>query len=415
MTTAPASLAGADWLASAPVRAIFAALDTGGDETRVIGGAVRNALMGRPVADFDFATTATPDVVAQRATAAGIKAVPTGIEHGTLTLVVDGKGHEVTTLREDIATDGRRAVVRFGRDWTADAERRDFTVNALSVDATGKIYDPLGGYGDILARRIRFIGDPDRRIAEDYLRILRLFRFHAEYGEGDIDRAGLLAAIRGRPGLAGLSAERIGQEMRRLVVAPRALDSAVLMQDAGILTPVLAGVGYLGALRRLIAFEATLGIAPDPARRFAALGARIEEDVLRLAERLRLPNALRDRMAAAIAAAGIIRLPLAEDAARRLLYRLGPVAWCDGLALAVSWAAAEADDSAVGALFNLPERWQAPSFPLGGSDVIAGGAPRGPAVGTILASLEAWWVDNNFQPDSAALRARLQQMLAGAQ
>ncbi|MEO8668251.1 MAG: CCA tRNA nucleotidyltransferase [Bauldia sp.] len=417
MTTAPANLAGADWLASQPVRAIFAALDVEGDETRVIGGAVRNALMGVPVADvdIDFATTATPDKIAARATAAGIKAVPTGIEHGTVTLVAGGKGHQVTTLREDVETDGRHAVVRFGRDWTADAGRRDFTVNALSVDASGKIYDPLGGYGDLLARRIRFIGDADTRIAEDYLRILRLFRFHAEYGVGDIDRDGLMASIRGRGGLRELSAERIGQEMRRLAVAPRALDAATLMQDAGILPLVLAGVGYLGALRRLIAFEAVLGVPPDQTLRLAALGARIEEDVTRIAERLRLPNVQRDRMSAAVSAARLTRSPADDAASRRALYGLGSEAWCDGLALGVAWAAMSPDDPAAEQLHRLPERWPPPVFPLGGRDVIGSGSVRGPAVGAILKGLESWWIENDFRPDATALRQRLQQMLAGAQ
>jgi tRNA nucleotidyltransferase/poly(A) polymerase len=416
MTSAPTSLAGATWLASPAVRAIFAAIDRAGDEeTRVVGGAVRNALMDLAVVDVDFATTALPEKVAKRAAEAGIKVVPTGIDHGTLTLVIDGRGYEVTTLREDIVTDGRRAVVRFGRDWRADAERRDFTVNALSVGADGTIHDPLGGHPDIVARRIRFIGDPDRRIAEDFLRILRLFRFHAEYGAGEIDRDGLLAAIRGRAGLRGLSAERIGQEMRRLAAAPRALDSATQMQDAGILSVVLAGIAYLGALQCLVAFEAAAGIPRDPALRLAALGARIEEDVARIAERLRLSNAMRDRMTAAVAAARRIGLPIEDAAARRLLYRHGRQAWCDGLALAVAWGAAPAGDERAASLYRLPERWPVPVFPLGGHDVLGSGASRGPAVGLLLRNLEAWWVENDFRPDATALRARLQAMLAAAQ
>jgi tRNA nucleotidyltransferase/poly(A) polymerase len=415
MTAVPASLVDADWLTHPSVRAVFAALDVEGDESRVVGGAIRNALMQRPVGDIDFATTAVPDVVAARAGQAGIKVVPTGVEHGTLTLVAQGRAFEVTTLRQDIATDGRHAIVRFGRDWTADAERRDFTVNALSVDASGNIHDPLGGYADILAKRIRFIGDPDRRIAEDHLRILRLFRFHAEYGEGDVDRAGLLAAIRGRRGLALLSAERIGQEMRRLVVARRALDSATAMQDAGILPLVLAGIGYLGPFSRLIAFEAAAGLEASLTCRLAALGTRITEDVARIAMRLRLPNALRDRMDAALAAVRRLRLPIGGPASRALLYRLGRDAWSDAVALAVAWGAAPPEDNGVAELWHLPERWQPPVFPLSGRDVLAGGGLRGPAVGAMLKELEGWWIGHDFAADEAALRARLQQMMAAAQ
>ena len=185
----------------------------------MVGGAVRNALLGIPIGDIDIATTALPDEVIRRARAAGIKSVPTGIDHGTVTLVVEGQPFEVTTLREDIETFGRKAKVAFGRDWVRDAERRDFTINGLSVDADGVVHDHVGGLADIAARRVRFIGDPDQRIAEDYLRILRFFRIHAAYGAGEPDRAGYLACIRGRAGLAGLSAERVRMEMLKLVVA----------------------------------------------------------------------------------------------------------------------------------------------------------------------------------------------------
>jgi poly(A) polymerase len=408
-------LAKAEWLARPGVRQIFALIENGGEEVRIVGGAVRNALMGVPVRDeFDFATTAAPEKATELAAAAGIKVVPTGVEHGTVTLVIAGKGYEVTTLREDMATDGRRAVVRFGRDWAADALRRDFTVNALSVDSTGHVHDPVGGYPDVVARRIRFIGDPATRIAEDRLRILRFFRFQALYGEGALDPAGLSAVIRGREGLRELSAERIGQEMRRIVVAPRAAEIVALMQEAGILTIVLGGVGYLAQFARAVHGEAAVTATPAAATRLAALACRIDEDAARVTERLRLSNAERDRILATLTAARVLTPLPGDREARRALYRLGPEAYRDGLIHAFGWSGTAQDPAAWRSTFALPSRWTAPAFPLGGRDVIAGGV-SGAAVGAILRDVEAWWIEQDFAPDEAVLRAQLQQMLAAAQ
>src|SRR6202030_2349829 len=208
----------APWLNSGPTARVLKLLNGNGEEARVVGGAVRNALLKIPIGDIDIATTAPPTEVMRRAKAAGIKSVPTGIEHGTVTLVVDAQPFEVTTLRQDTETFGRKAKVAFGRDWVADAQRRDFTINGLSVHACGVVHDHVGGLEDIAARRVRFIGDPHQRIAEDYLRILRFFRIHAAYGAGDPDRAGYLACIRARAGLATLSAERVRMEMLKLMV-----------------------------------------------------------------------------------------------------------------------------------------------------------------------------------------------------
>ena len=414
MTSNLPSLAGAEWFAASAVRNIFAMLEGSGEEVRVVGGAVRNALMERPVREVDFATTAPPDKITALANAAGIKAVPTGIEHGTVTLVIGGRGFEVTTLREDIETDGRRAVVKFGRDWEADARRRDFTVNSLSVDSAGTIHDPADGYPDIVARRIRFIGDADQRIAEDRLRILRLFRFHAEYGEGAIDAAGLSAAIRAREGLRELSAERIGLEMRRIVVAPRTAETVTLMQEVGVLTIVLGGVGYLGQFARAVHGEAAADATPVPATQLAALACRVEEDALRITERLRLSNVERDRILATIAAArSFAPLPHVREA-RRVLYQLGPEAYRDGAIHAFAWTGTPQDPQAWRALYRLPATWTPPTFPLGGRDIIGRGL-AGPAVGELLRAIEAWWIEQDFGPDEAALRTRLQQMMAEAQ
>src|SRR5712675_1408754 len=209
----------APWLSSGPAARVLELLDSNGEQARVVGGAVRNALLQIPIGDIDIATTALPDEVIRRAKAAGIKSVPTGIEHGTVTLVVDAQPFEVTTLRQDTETFGRKAKVAFGRDWVGDAERRDFTINGLSVDADGVVHDHVGGLDDIAAKRVRFIGDPNLRIAEDYLRILRFFRIHAAHGAGEPDRNGYLACIRARAGLATLSAERVRMEMLKLMVA----------------------------------------------------------------------------------------------------------------------------------------------------------------------------------------------------
>lgn len=412
MTETLPNLAAAGWLDAGPVRSVFAMLEGAGEDVRVAGGAVRNALMGLPVADVDFATTATPARVTALAEAAGFRAVPTGFEHGTVTVVVGGRGFEVTTLREDIETDGRRAVVRFGRDWTADALRRDFTVNALSVDSAGRVHDPVGGYGDIVARRIRFIGDAATRIAEDRLRILRFFRFHAEYGEGEVDAAGLSASIHARAGLRDLSAERIGQEMRKLVLARRADETVALMQETGILGVVLAGVGCVAQFGRLAAFEASAGLKPAVSRRLAVLGARVAEDVARVTERLRLSNAERDRMAAMVSLSSALRAPPDTRAARRLLYRNGVETYRDALAHAFSWRGQ--DEARWREALRLPERWAVPKFPLGGRDIVGDGV-RGPAVGELLRAIETWWVEHDFAPDEAALRVRLQQMIAAAQ
>src|SRR6476646_6192442 len=257
----------APWLRSGPAARVLGLLNGDGEEARVVGGAVRNALLKIPIGDIDIATTAVPDEVIRRAKAAGIKSVPTGIEHGTVTLVIDAHPFEVTTLREDAETFGRKARVAFGRDWVRDAERRDFTINGLSVGADGVVHDHVGGLADIAARRVRFIGDANQRIAEDYLRILRFFRMHAAYGEGEPDRTGYLACIGGRAGLSNLSAERVRMEMLKLLIAEGAAAAAVAMTDAGLLSAILGGVAYTGTFAAMIAGERLLGLVPDPMRR----------------------------------------------------------------------------------------------------------------------------------------------------
>jgi poly(A) polymerase len=400
----PRVLDNALWLTSGSLARVLALLNGGAEEARVVGGAVRNALLNVPIGDIDIATTAVPEEVIRRAKAAGIKWVPTGIEHGTVTLVVEGHPFEVTTLREDTETFGRKAKVAFGRDWALDAQRRDFTINGLSVDANAVVHDHVGGLEDIAARRVRFIGDPHRRIAEDYLRILRFFRIHAAYGAGEPDRAGYLACIAARAGLATLSAERVRMEMLKLMVADGALGAVIAMADGGLLQQIVGGVAYIGPFAAMISVERVLGLAPDSIRRLAALSVAVTEDARRVASRLRLTN----NETKALDSMGHRWWRLAgmdEARARRRLYRLGVDRYRDRLMLA--WARAGETKNAAEwrALATLPERWSAPKFPLKAADFIARGIAEGPALGQVLALAEDAWLAADFPHHDATLNA----------
>jgi len=393
------------WLNDGPLPRLIRLLDRDGQEARVIGGAVRNALMGLPPGDFDVATTAPPDEVTRRAEAAGFKAIPTGIDHGTVTIVIEGKPFEVTTLREDVETFGRHAKVRFGRDWKRDAERRDFTMNALSVSADGAVHDYVGGLADLAARRVRFIGDAATRIAEDYLRILRFFRFHAIYGEGAPDPAGLHAAIVARGGLEQLSRERVRMELMKLLVAPRAGPALTVMAETGLLVQVLGGVPLLADFARMIEIEAALGLAPDPVRRLGALNVTIVEDAERLRARLRLFNAEHDRLASATEGWRGITPAIGETAARVLVYRIGAERFTERVLLAFARSGVPASDAAWQALASLPGRWSAPTFPLRAADFIARGVEKGPALGAALTRAEEAWIAAGFPADAGAVAA----------
>lgn len=403
MNAAP-SLRDAPWLKAGPAARVLALLNGEGEEARVVGGAVRNALLGVPVGDIDIATTAVPEEVIRRAQAAHIKSVPTGIAHGTVTLVADGQPFEVTTLREDVETFGRKAAVAFGRDWVRDAQRRDFTINGLSAGLDGVVHDHVGGLADIAARRVRFIGEPSQRIAEDYLRILRFFRIHAAYGEGEPDREGYLACIKGRDGLVSLSAERMRMEMLKLAAANGAFAAVVAMEDAGLLLAVIGGIAYRGALKAMIAIEQELGLKPDSVRRLGALGVAISEDAKRLAHRLRLSNAEAKQLD------GMghrwWRMVGMDDArARRLLYRLGPDIYRDRLMLAWARAGEAATPARWRELVTLPARWSAPKFPLKAADFVVRGVPEGPALGQALGLAEDAWLAQGFPLDAASLDA----------
>jgi poly(A) polymerase len=404
-----AVLDGASWLTTGATAHVLKLLNGDGEEARVVGGAVRNALMKLPVSEVDIATTAVPDEVIRRARAAGIKSVPTGIDHGTVTLVIDSQPFEVTTLREDTETFGRHAKVSFGRDWIGDANRRDFTINALSVGPDGVVHDYVGGLADIAARRVRFIGDAGKRIEEDYLRILRFFRMHAAFGAGEVDRAGYLACIGGRAGLATLSAERMRMEMIKLLVADGAADAVEAMADSGLLQAIVGGVTYAGTFAAMIAAEHAVDLQPDPMRRLAALGVAVTEDAKRIATRLRLSNA----EAKALDSMGHRWWRLAgmdETRAKRRLYRLGEAAYRDRLLLA--WARVGGDSVRWIGLARLPERWTAPKLPLKAADFTARGVAEGPALGHVLTLAEDAWLAADFPLDAAALSAIADQAIA---
>jgi poly(A) polymerase len=393
------------WLTEGPVAELLAVLNRDGEEARIVGGTVRNALLRQPPGDFDIATTAIPEEVTRRVEAVGFKAVPTGIDHGTVTVVIGGRPFEVTTLRQDVETYGRKAKVAFGRDWKADAERRDFTINALSVSPDGTLYDYVGGLPDLANRRVRFIGDPQQRIAEDYLRILRFFRFHAAYGRGPLDPAGLRACILARAGLDTLSRERVRMEFLKLLLAPDPAATIVVMAETGLLGCVLAGVPLLGSFETMLKVEVALGLAPDAMRRLAALNTLVEEDAERLWQRLRLSNIEHERLRSMATQWRGVSPAIGEAGARALLYRLGPERFFDRVVMAWSRSSADAADPAWQRLAALPSRWTAPAFPLKAADLMARGVSSGPALGAALRAAEAAWITAGFPMDSAKLAA----------
>ena len=414
------SLAGQDWFKKPALKRIFALLNADGGEVRIVGGAVRNALMDLPVVDVDMATTLTHDVVVERAKAAGIKSVPTGIEHGTVTLVIDGEGFEVTTLRRDVETNGRHAQVAFGTDWQTDAERRDLTINALYANEKGEIIDLIDGLPDVESRTVRFIGDAAMRIAEDYLRILRFFRFFAHYGSGRPDADGLRASARAKDKLGTLSAERVWSETKKLLSARDPSRALLWMRQSGVLTEILPETEKWGidAIHGLVATEQSLGWAVDPMLRLAAIVPPDKERLAALATRLRLSKAEAGYLAN-WSSAPVIDPEMKETALDRLLYRQGVEGVKTRLKLALASARADlsAGDTAMqkvarlSTLLTRAEKFRKPGFPLSGADVMAAGVEAGPKVGEVLKSLEEKWIDVNFSLDRAALTARLRTML----
>ena len=414
MRLTQATIQSPSFLDNERVLRIFDVFDGAGEETRAVGGALRNHLLGVPVSDVDFATTATPQTTMDRAKAAGLRPIPTGFEHGTVTVIVEGQPFEITTLREDVETDGRRAKVRFGRDFEQDALRRDFTINALSCNRDGHIFDYANGLADIEARKVRFIGDAQQRVREDYLRILRFFRFHAAYGEGALDAQAFHACVIEREGMHSLSRERIRAEMLKLLGARNCAPTIAIMCGAGLLLPVLAGIAIPARLARVIKIEHARGTKADPVLRLIALCVLVREDAARLREELRLSNAEAQRALAAAQALETLHgcmAPPEPKALRALLYQHGPQTTRDVLALAQAEAGVAAHDDIWARADALVATTPQPRLPFSGADLLARGVAPGRGMGAALKTVERLWIAADFPGDAATLAPLLDKAL----
>ncbi len=413
-------LAATGWLVAPKTRTLMAALQAGGAEVRFVGGCVRDAIAQRVVSDIDVATPELPETVMERLAAAKIKAVPTGIKHGTITAVVKGQPFEVTTLRRDVSTDGRHAEVAFTDDWLEDAKRRDFTINAMSANADGDIFDPFGGISDLAAGRVRFVGRAEDRVDEDYLRILRFFRFFAHYGRPPADLDARTACRSRAAKLSGLSGERVRNELLKILLAPDPADAAVRMAGENVLVEILPQAGDVVRLRMLNWLETRAiridGVSPDPIRHLAAL-LKPNADAAAVATRLRLSNADRDRLKRMVAPAADFDPDVGEVAEQRTIRALGNEPATDAALLA--WAGELADAGHLPrprterwiAILERCKSWTPPVFPLSGADVLALGVPRGEPVGALLASVEEWWENGSYKASRQECLDRLIQTL----
>ena len=408
------------WLPAPETRAVIKALQAGGGEARFVGGCVRDALLKRPVVDVDIAVTDKPDKVIGLLERAGVKAIPTGIDHGTVTAVIGGKSFQITTLRIDVETDGRRAKVAFTDDWEADAARRDFTINTMSCTLDGDVYDYFGGLDDLGRGRVRFVGLSRERIEEDALRILRFFRMNAAYGRPPPDTAALVACRALAHKLSGLSGERIGYEMSRILLGPHPADAVQLMRGELVLDRILPEAGDVGVLRQLSWIEDTAikinPVTPDFIRRLAALLDADGEGAKTVAARLVLSKKQTARLAAIVDPAFMITPDMDETSRLRALRRLGSGLFMD-IALVV-WSAertlsprrpAERTRSWI-ALLEEAEAGMPPPFPLTGRDAMALGAPSGPRIGGLLSAVEDWWEEGSCKADRDACLAKLKEI-----
>ncbi len=383
------------WMNDPASRRLFAALAAGSIAARFVGGCVRNAVLDRPVDDIDLAVDKPPATVMRALEATKIKVIPTGLKHGTVTAIVDGHTFELTSLRRDVETDGRRAVVAFTDDWLADAGRRDFTFNALYADVDGTLYDPFDGRADLTAGRVRFIGDADQRIAEDRLRVLRFFRFHAWYGRPPLDGPGFDACRRNAGALGALSGERVRKELLRTLQAERSPDAVEAMSEAGALDHWLPEYDGVGRLRALIGREDKA----DSLRRLAAI-LPAKADAIAIGKRLKLSTQEALRLEVMLADEPVVGVhPRAE------IYRLGTTLFIDRLLLAApaNWQAT----------LKLAREWTPPELPVGGADVLKLGMKPGPKVGALLEAVERWWIEGDFTADRAACLAELERLARG--
>jgi poly(A) polymerase len=405
------SLVDAPWLNTEDARAVFGALAAAGFEARAVGGAVRNSLLGLPVKDVDVATTARPLEVMSAANMAGLRTVETGLQHGTITVISGHTPFEVTTLRRDVETDGRHASVAFTSDWADDARRRDFTINALYCDRDGRVHDPLAGYPDIVARRVRFIGSPHDRIREDYLRILRFFRFTSEYASNAPDPAGLAACAELKDGIKRLSGERLRAELLRILTTPRAIEIVQAMDDSRILSLVLGVDGNVQRFGNLVQWQMAARAAPDAILCLGALALNMTGNASILQRHLRLSNNEYERLS---------RMAMPDAAfdpssklidAKEFVYRHGTRALRDGVMLAWASAPSKAQPDVWLDRLNLAQRWRAPLMPVNGADVLALGIESGPNVGRVLSAFEDWWIAADFPDDATQLAAKLGEIV----
>ena len=413
-----------DWMTGPAVAPVIAALGEGGIDVRFVGGCVRDALLGNPVADIDIGVPLPPDEAVRRLEAAGLRVVPTGIAHGTVTAVSDSTGFEVTSLRRDVETDGRRAVVAFTDQWREDALRRDFTINALSLRPDGAVFDYFGGLADLAAPRIRFVGDPHERIREDHLRILRFYRFAAGFGMAAGDPASRAACSAEAGRIETLSRERVGQEFLKTLAGPFAAEAVEAMASDGILEAVADTAWSPARFRSMAALEAALGLPPDPCRRLAALiGDSGRADAV--GRSLRLSRKRADRLLAIlqlapdaapdppdpdVAAEGSAQRPGRLRAVRAAFYRHGAENWRDASLLAAASQDA-ADTAPLHDLVRAAAGWERPVLPVRGADLAARGI-AGPAVGTGLKFVERWWIAQDFRPGREAALEKLEEAIA---
>ena len=400
------------WMVEWTTRAVLDALSSGGVEARFVGGVVRDTLLGLPIlgpgraTDIDIATPAPPEQIIELLEKRGVRVVPTGLAHGTVTAVVPPRHFEITTLRRDVETYGRRARVAFDADWVADAARRDFTINAIFLAADGTIYDLVGGLEDLRAGRVRFVGDPATRIAEDVLRLLRYYRFEARFGSGSGDEPARAACRAAAHLLPTLSAERVAQELVRLLETPDPGRAVQMMQEDGVLAVVLPEARRLNRLRRMIAIESD----PDPLRRLAAVVEVDADAAAALADRLHFPNAWRDRLRD-LAAPWPFDPGTDGVKQRRALYRLGAARYRDLVLLDAANARVSAERLAE--LIDFARDWTPPQFPLTGHDVISLGIPPGPRVGELLDAVERWWEAQDFTANRDQCLGRLKELAEG--
>jgi len=404
-----------DWLTQPDVVRLFDVLGAPAVDARVVGGCVRNAVMGLPVGEIDAATPETPQAVMERLARAGVRAIPTGLDHGTVTALIGARSFEITSLRRDTACDGRHAAVEFTKDWQEDARRRDFTFNAMSLRRNGELFDYFAGAEDAKAGRVRFVGDPPDRIKEDYLRILRLFRFFAWYGRTNLDPAILDACRAHADGLARLSAERVQAEIVKILAAPAPASVLSLMRGCGVLDAVLPEAADLARLTALTHLESAVAAPTDWRRRLAAVLTGGEAAAAAVAERLKFSSADKQRLAQRAAAEPLLDRASPPAHVRAMLYRCGPDVVYDRLLL--GWAQAHAsgvtgDDARWHAQLALVAAWEPQVLPVSGADVLALGVAQGRLVGEVLAQVEAWWMARDFAPSRDETLTELRRQVA---